>query len=331
MSRSDARRLLWTAEGTVSGAYGRADWLLVAGLAFMLGSSFLWIDIGLDALAPSVIVWARVLLGAAALSVVPRARRPVERADRPRLVLLALVWIAIPMTLIPIAQQWIDSAFAAMLNGGVPLASALWATLLLRRLPGPSQRVGLVVGFLGIIVLSAPSLAGANATALGTGLILLGVLMFGLAFNLAVPLQQRNGTLPVILRMQWIAAAVLTPWGILGLRQSSWSWPPVLSMLPLGILGTGLSFVALSVLVGRVGSARGSIAVYFATPVAILLGVVLRDDALTALHLLGTALALLGAWLTSRGDRAQPAASPPTTTAAATSEGRPATAPCPTP
>lgn len=297
------QRLLSTSEGSITEAYGRAEWLIVSGLALAWGSSFLWMDIGLESLAPGVIAWARVVLGGATLALIPQARRPVDRSAWPHLTLLALVWMAVPMTLFPVAQQWIDSALAGMLNGGAPLVSAVWSILLLRRLPGPCQRIGLVVGFLGIATLSAPSLAGANFMAVGTALVLLAVLLVGLAFNLAVPLQQRYGALPVVLRAQWIAAVALTPLALIGLGDSRWSWPSVASLLPLGIIGTGLAFVALTTLVGRVGSARGSIPVYFAPPVAILLGAFFRGDTLSAWHLAGTAMVLAGAWLTSRRDR----------------------------
>lgn len=294
------RRLVETAEGRSTDAYGASEWALLAFTASVWGSSFLWMDIGLDAFAPGVITWARIALGALALSLVPRARRPLPREDWPRLALLGMVWMGIPLTLFPIAQQWVDSALTGMLNAGVPLTSALWATLLLRRLPGRIQLAGLVIGFAGIVAISVPELGGAGSTALGVVLVLTAITLYGLATNLTVPLQQAHGSLPVILRMQLVALVAVTPMGIIGLGDSTFSWGPALSMLPLGMLGTGLAFVAMATLVGRVGSARGSIAIYFTPVVAIVLGVWLRDDEVTVAALAGTVLVLVGAWLTSR-------------------------------
>jgi drug/metabolite transporter (DMT)-like permease len=74
----------------------------------------------------------------------------------------------------------------------------------------------------------------------------------------------------------------------------------VLAMLPLGVLGTGLAYVAMTVLVGRAGAARGSVSIYFVPVVAILLGVLFRDERVAAIALVGTSLVLVGAWLTSR-------------------------------
>jgi drug/metabolite transporter (DMT)-like permease len=221
-------------------------------------------------------------------------------------VLLGVVWTGIPLTLFPIAQQWIDSSLAGMINAGVPLTSAVWATILLRRLPGRAQLTGILVGFAGVALLSAPKLAGADATALGTALVLLAVILYGLATNMAVPLQQRYGSLPVILRMQLVAILVVLPYGLYGLPRSTFAWGSALAMLPLGMLGTGVAFVLMTTLVGRVGGPRGSISIYFVPIVAIALGVAFRDEAVAATSLVGTALIIAGAWIASRAEARRP-------------------------
>lgn len=296
------RRLVETAEGTSAEAYGATEWSLFSFTALVWGSSFLWMDIGLDALAPGLVTLLRIGLGAAALGMVPRARRPLPRDDWPRVALLGVVWMGVPLVLFPLAQQWIDSSVAGMINGGLPLATAVWATVLLRRLPGPVQLVGIVLGFLGIVAISLPELRTTGTTALGTALVLTAVVLYGLATNLAVPLQQRHGALPVVWRAQLVALALVAPYGALGLSQSSFAWGPVVAMLPLGILGTGLAHVAMATLVGRVGGSRGSVAIYLTPVVAVVLGIVVRSERVAPLALLGTVLVIAGAWLTSRRD-----------------------------
>lgn len=296
------KRLVGTTEGTISEAFGTAEWGLLSALAFIWGSSFLWMEYGLDSFAPGVVTLARVALGALALVAIPRARAPIHREDWPQILFLGVVWTGIPLTLFPIAQQWIDSSLAGMINAGVPLTSAVWATILLRRLPGRAQSIGILVGFAGVALLSAPKLAGADATALGTALVLLAVILYGLATNMAVPLQQRYGSLPVILRMQAVAVLVVLPYGLYGLPRSTFSWGSALAMLPLGMLGTGVAFVLMTTLVGRVGGPRGSISIYFVPIVAIALGVVFRGDAVAPTSLAGTALIIVGAWIASRAE-----------------------------
>jgi hypothetical protein len=98
-------RLLATSSGTNLEAFGTVEWTLLAAIALIWGSSFLLMDIGLLALEPAVVTMARIGFGAAALALVPTARRtPIAREDLPRVGLLGLVWMAIPLSLFPVAQ-----------------------------------------------------------------------------------------------------------------------------------------------------------------------------------------------------------------------------------
>ena len=296
------RPLLETGSGSRTEAFGPGEWLLLAAIALIWGSSFLFIDLSLEALQPGVIATARVALGVAALALVPAARRPIGRQDRLRVGLLGLIWAGLPLLLFPVAQQWIDSSVAGMLNGAVPLAGAAWAVLL-GRLLGRVQLIGLLVGFAGVVAISWPQLAGSRATTVGAGLVVLAVLCYGLAVNLAVPLQQRHGALPVLLRAQLAALVLLLPFGLWGLPGSRFELGPVLALLPLGVLGTGVAFVLMTTLVGRVGGPRGSVATYFIPVVAIALGVLVLGERVAPAALAGTALVVAGAWLASRPER----------------------------
>jgi drug/metabolite transporter (DMT)-like permease len=295
-----ASRSKLTTVGTSQDAFELADWGLLSGIALIWGTSFLFMAIGLDAFKPGVVTLARVALGAGALALVPRSHAPIDRVDRPRVAALGLLWIAIPLTLFPIAQQWIDSSVAGMINGAVPITAAVWAAALLRHLPGPRQLVGIAIGFMGIVAIFLPELRESSATAIGTGLVTLAIVLYGLAANMAVPLQQKYGALPVLLRAQMWALIVVTPIGLAQIPASTWSWDSALVMIPLGVLGTGLAFVLMTTLVGRVGGTRGAVAIYFVPVVAITVGVVFRDERIEPLALVGMGLVLLGAWVTSR-------------------------------
>ena len=56
--------------------------------------------------------------------------------------MLGVVWMAAPLILFPIGQQWIDSSLAGMINGAVPIFAAVTAAILLRRLPASRQLSG---------------------------------------------------------------------------------------------------------------------------------------------------------------------------------------------
>lgn len=218
------------------------------------------------------------------------------------MVLLAFVWMAVPLTLFPVAQRWIDSSLAGMLNGAVPLTSAFVAVLLLRALPGRVQMAGLVVGFGGVVMIAWPELGAADTTALGVALVIVAVFCYGIGANIAVPLQQRYGALPVLLRAAVVALAVTAPSGIAGIPGSELDGRPLAAMLPLGLLGTGWAYVAFALLLGRAGASRGAVAIYFTPVVAIVLGVTVRGEHVAAVSVLGAALVIAGAWLTSRSE-----------------------------
>jgi drug/metabolite transporter (DMT)-like permease len=293
-----------TAEGTRREAFGPTEWALLAGIAAMWGSSFIWIAIGLDSFEPGLIALLRLALGAAAISVVPRSRSPVERADWPRIALLGMVWMAAPLVLFPLAQDLgVSSALNGMVNGAMPLFTALVAALLLRRMPGRAQLAGLIIGFAGIVLIAVPSASQTTGTAVGIVMALSATVLYGLAANVAVPLQQKYGALPVVFRAQLVAVALVAPFGLIQAPSSTFSWPSLLAMVALGVFGTGLAFIAMSVLVGRAGATRGAVAIYFIPVVAMLLGVTLRDEIVPIVSVLGVALVLAGAWLTSRRER----------------------------
>lgn len=284
-------------------AFTPRDWGLLAAVALMWGSSFLLIEIALQDLDPLAVTWLRILFGAVTLACVPAARRPIARADWPAVAVLGLVWMAAPFTLFPLAQQSISSSLAGMVNGAAPLFTMLVATVWFRRLPTGRQASGLAVGFVGVLAINWPAVQDADATALGAAMVLLATLFYGIAFNLAVPLEERNGALPVIWRAQLVALVAVTGPGIVGAADSSWSWPGLLTTVVLGALSTGLAFAFFTTLAGRVGAARGSTTVYFIPVVAIVLGVLLGGESVAAIALVGTALVLLGAYLTSRKER----------------------------
>jgi drug/metabolite transporter (DMT)-like permease len=289
-----------TSPGTHREAFGSVEWSLLAAVAIIWGSSFVFMAIGLDAFGPGVITLARIALGAATLALFPKARAPVEPEHRLRIAALGTIWIAIPLTIFPVALQWIDSSVAGMLNGGLPIASLVWATLLLRALPGWRQVVGIGIGFVGVVAIAVPEVTNSSSTALGAALVLIAIVLYGLSANLAVPLQQRYGALPVLLRAQLVALALVIPYGLFDLKGSTWAWDSALAMIPLGVLGTGLAFVLMGTLVGRAGASRGSIAIYFVPVVAMILGVLVRSETIEPIAIFGTGTVLVGAWVASR-------------------------------
>jgi drug/metabolite transporter (DMT)-like permease len=295
------RSVLTTSEGTHKGAFTPLDWALFTSIGLIWGSSFLFIAIGLDAFAPGLVTWLRVLFGAAVLWTMPRSRTtPLDRADRPRIVAVSFLWVAIPFTLFPLAEQHIASGLTGLINGALPIFVATIGSLMRRRLPARTQLVGLGLGFAGIALIALPAAGEGSSEALGVVMALVAVACYGVASNIAGPLTERYGSIPVMARMVGLAAIWTAPFGLWSLPSSTFAWGSFFAVAALGMLGTGLAFAIMGQLVARVGPTRAAFAIYFVPVVALILGAVFRDETIVISSVIGVALVIAGAMFASR-------------------------------
>jgi len=298
-----ANQILTTSHGTNREAFSPKDWGLFLSVSAIWGSSFLFMTIGLDAFHPGLVTWLRLGFGAAFIAMLPRARQSkIPRREWRRIGVLGLIWLAIPFTIFPIALQWVDSSVTGMLNGATPIFTAVIASILLWHLPGRFQMIGLVVGFTGIVAIALPSAGEGSTAALGVVLIVVATICYAFATNIVAPLQQKYGSLPVMARVQWVAVALVTPYGIYGLTRSEFAWPSLFAMLAVGVLGTGVALVLMGSLVGSVGPTRATFVTYVYPVVALALGVVFRDEVVAPIAIAGIPLVIAGAVIASRSE-----------------------------
>jgi drug/metabolite transporter (DMT)-like permease len=297
-----------------------ADWARLALPGLVWGTSFYFIAEGLRSFDPTLITPMRVGFGFLTLSCFRAARAPIRQEDRSRVVLLGLIWLAVPLTLFPFAEQRVSSSVTGMLNGATPLFVASVASLLARRLPPMRQLAGLAIGFGGVVLIAIPTLNEGRSSLIGVAMIVAALLCYGFALNLAVPLQQRNGALPVLWRAQAVAAIVTLPFGIPHIGEAEVQVGPMLAVVALGVFGTAIAFLAAAANAGRFGSTRTSVTAYLIPVVALALGAVVRDEHVAALAVIGCAVAVLGAYVAGRAGSTSPAspAPPATANAAAT-------------
>jgi drug/metabolite transporter (DMT)-like permease len=286
--------------GSHTGAYGPVEWLLTVAIGLIWGSAFLWIAMGVDHLSPGVVAFGRVALGAGALALFPRSRRRIAREDWGRVTAVALIGNAAPALLFAIAETSLDSSVAGMITSGTPILSLVIASLLLRSRPPRAQTVGIGLGFLGIILMTAPSLRGADAAPFGVGLVLLATVGYGLSGNLLVPLQQRYGGPAVTLWALAISSVALAPLAVSGIEDSTFTRSSVLAVVILGVVGTGVARSLAATLAGRAGAPRMSTATYLIPVVAIALGVLVRGETVAPAAIVGVGIVLSGAAIVSR-------------------------------
>jgi drug/metabolite transporter (DMT)-like permease len=194
----------------------------------------------------------------------------------------------------PFAEQHVSSALTGMLNGATPLCVAAVASLLAHKLPERGTLAGLIVGFGGAVLMALPALGG-SSSAFGVTLIVAALISYGIALNVARPLQQRNGAIPVVWRALGVALILTAPLGLPAVVNGHWTLRPALAMLGLGAGGTAIATILTATAAGRMGATKASATAFLIPVVALLLGVVIRHEHVTAVSLAGAAICLLGA------------------------------------
>jgi len=166
--------------------------LVYVAVAFLWGSTWMVVRVGLHDLPPLLFAGVRMALAAAILGPVALRGghwREIVGPARWRVALVGLFQIAIPYGLLFAAQQWVPSGLAAVLFATFPVWIALVARVLL---PGerltPAKIASAVLGVLGIAVLQWPRLAELERSlplALGSALVVLASITVAVANVLA--------------------------------------------------------------------------------------------------------------------------------------------------
>ncbi len=278
----------------------RSDLILLAGPGLIWGASFLFIAEGLEAMGPNAVTFVRIAVGFLTLAMFPQARRSVDKKYYKTIATLAIVWLAFPLSMFPYAEQHVSSALTGMLNGANPLFTAIVTFIMTKERPTRGVAVGLTVGLLGAVLMALPTVDEGENSMLGVFLILCALCSYGVALNVAGPVQREYGVVPIIWRAQGLAILLTAPMGVPELVEAQWSLRPLLSLLALGAFGTGVAYVMLAMAAGRVGATKASATTFLIPPVSLVLGIMVRDEAVALLSIAGGAVCLLGAWLMRR-------------------------------
>ncbi len=138
-----------------------ANWLSIATLGFIWGGTFMVVRIALDGYGPLTVAAARTALGAVALlSMMFALRRPMPIFDRRMvkyLILIGLLNTALPFALLSWGQQHVPSAFAGISMAVLPLFVLPLAHIFTDEKMSTRNTVGVVLGFIGALVLIGPS------------------------------------------------------------------------------------------------------------------------------------------------------------------------------
>jgi drug/metabolite transporter (DMT)-like permease len=271
-------------------------------LSTIWGASFMFIKVELDALDPLEVALARVAFGAATLLLVLAIRReplPRGRTVWRDLFIVALFYNSIPFSLFAFGEQHASSIVAAIGNATAALWTVVFAMALLPTERATQARVtGVVIGFLGVLILLGPWRGLGGPSLLGTLLCLGPGVCYGLAFTYTrKQLSGRPESLTSLAAAQVLIAtaqlAVVTPFFSSApshITLKIWG-----CILALGALGTGVAYVLSYDIIRRAGATTASLVTYVVPLFATFFGVVLLNESLTWNEPIGAAVIILGA------------------------------------
>lgn len=280
----------------------RLDWLVFLAVAGMWGSSYLFIRFAVESLTPFSLIAGRLGIGLLLLvAVVAVAREPLPRSARTygHLLIMAVVNIVLPFFLITWAEQSVESSLAAILTATVPLFVIVIAALFLHDEPITVNRlIGLVTGFVGVVVLTSRGMAGGGDLAAEIALVG-AALCYGIgAVYARRHIRNLRPMIPAVFQVGF-AFVIATALALLLERPFELSPTPraVGSVVWLGIVGSGLAYLAFFRLLKHWGPTRTSLTTYLMPIVGIVLGVAFADETVDSRVLFGTALVIAGVGL----------------------------------
>jgi drug/metabolite transporter (DMT)-like permease len=281
--------------------------VLVALLALVWGSNFLWIKVALDGLSPLQITFARMATGALVLGILVRTqadRVPRDRSMLAHLAIAALFGNVLPYLLFAIAEQTVDSAVAGVLNATTPLWTVVVA-LLAHQEPRPSaiKVTGLMLGFIGTLLIFEPWRDSLTGSVSGQLAALGAAACYGIAYVYMARFLTPRLLSPIVLAYgQLVAATVLLfPTVPIAAGESiTLSASVVWAMVALGPIGTGVAYVLNYAIITREGATIASTVTYLLPIVAVVLGAAVLDEAITAGMAIGTLVVLAGVALARR-------------------------------
>ncbi|MFI0980280.1 DMT family transporter [Streptomyces sp. NPDC021093] len=287
------------------------DWRIrFAALALIWGFSFLFIKVGTGAYAPFQVTFGRLLFGTLVLvaaMAVKRTRLPRSARTWGHLTVAAFFLNALPFSLFSYAELTIPSTLAGICNATSPLwGMALSLVALSEDRPTRRRVAGLGLGFLGVLtVLGAwQGFSGLDLT--GTAMALLASLSYPIGW---IYLRRTLGgsTDPALsmtgaqLLLATAQLAVVTP--LFTTLPTSFPVLPLLAVVALGALGTGLAMLLQYNLVSEIGPTTAQMVTYFIPVIATVAGVALLSEPLSWNTPVGALVVLAGAALTQTGRR----------------------------
>ena len=294
-------------------------WGVLLLLAFVWGSSFILMKFAL--LDPSgQPVYSAMDVAALRITIAALTLMPVALANFKKVPQEKFIWILgvgilgnlFPAYLFTSAQTQLPSAIAGMLNSLTPLFTMIIAVLVFRTVINRSQIAGLIVGFIGAVVLISDGgdivkvFSGEGGISIvACGKVALATLFYGCSVNIL-----RNKLLDVgATTIAAIALAMVLPFALMALVgsdvpvimvENEFGLISMVSVAVLAVIGTAAALAVFNALIKWTDALTASSVTYIIPVFAAIWGFY-DGEALTVWHLLGGVVILFGVALVKRG------------------------------
>lgn len=271
-----------------------ADLLLLAAL---WGGSYLFMRYAAPAFGAVPLIGLRVAIAAACLLplLLWHGHGAALRRHAGPVAVMGLLNSGLPFLLIAWAMLSVSAGFAAILNASTPIFTALVGALWLGERLDRSRIAGLLLGFAGVLLLSADK---ADFKPGGTGWAVLALLGAAFSYGVAANFTRRwLADVPSLVNAtgSQLASTLL----VLPLVPLTWpAQPPGAlawgAVLTLGVACTALAYVMFFRLMGRVGASRTVTVTYLVPVFGATWGALFLGEPVTREMLLGGAVILAG-------------------------------------
>ncbi|HWG25708.1 DMT family transporter [Actinospica sp.] len=290
----------------------RRAWLLFAAMGVIWGIPYLMIKVVVDAgVSPGFLVFARTAIGAVLLlpvAIRQGAVRPALAQWKPVLA-FAAIELGVTWYLLNSAEEKLNSSVVALLIAMVPLIGTLIAWRLGdRSVLRPVRLGGLAIGLGGVGVVVGVNLTSGGTPAWAVGAVVLTSIGYAIAPMIADRRLSEVPGLGVTAVALTVVALAYLPFGVFDAPAHLPRFNVLASIVGLGVICTALAFICFFELIAEAGAVRATVITYVNPAVALLCGVAMLGEKLTAGIIIGFPLVLLGSYFATRKDR--PAALP---------------------
>ncbi|MEM7295038.1 MAG: DMT family transporter [Pseudomonadota bacterium] len=282
---------------------GLDNWIAISVLGVVWGSAFMSMSVALRGFEPLTLAAIRVVVGALVLTfagaLMGQSTSALVRSAAPRdwgfLCVIGVITVTVPFLLLVWGLQFVSSSFAGIAMGTVPL---LILPLAYFFSPdegiGPRRIVGVCLGFIGLLALVDGGDRGAEVSLLGQ----LACVAAACCYAVGSIVTRRAPRLPPVAFAAvtlWIGAAFLVPLALIvdGLPARAPAWLPLVAVLYLGAMPTGMAAVLRVKVIQSAGSVFMSQTSYQVPLWAAVFGVMLLGEE-PGLRLFGGLALILG-------------------------------------